>query len=213
MKKGTFLLLLIFLTGGMTVSAQIEKSNWFVNGLNIISFQVGSYKNSDGLFGSSKTNFSEFTYGPSFLSGLYGGMNFVNSPTINYGITNKLSGGVLLIINQYSEKDNIKSTASVFAIGPSLRYYFLDEKKFIPFAEGKIGIGGISSKYSNNDASKSGLFAWYLGAGGTYFFKPKIGIDFTLGYGNMALKAKDSQSNSKTTVSLVNIGVGMLVGL
>jgi hypothetical protein len=89
----------------------------------------------------------------------------------------------------------------------------MDQKKFLPFAEGKIGFGGESDKYGDNDASKSGLFVWYLGTGGTYFFKPKVGLDFNLGYGSMVVKDKDSNSNdSKATVSLVNLGIGMLVG-
>ena len=117
--------------------------------------------------------------------------------------------GVLLNINLNSEKDedDNKDKTSVIAIGPSVRYYLLDTQKFMPFAEGKIAIGGTII-----DDSKLSLFAFYLSTGGTYFFKPKIGIDFTLGYGSMVVKDKDSQSNSKMTISLVNFGAGMLIG-
>jgi len=212
MKKKSFLLLLILLVGGLTVSAQTEKGKWFVSGLNILSFQVGTSKYTDD-YGSSKSNISQFCYGPSFL---YGSMNFVNSPTINYGIINKLSAGIFLDINLYSDKgenDNSKSKTSVFAIGPSVRYYFMEEKKFLPFAEGKIGFGGTSDKYGSSDASKSGLFLWYLGTGGTYFFKPKVGMDFTLGYGSLVVKDKGSNSNNfKSTISIVNLGIGMIIG-
>ena len=210
MKKNSILLLLIFLAGGMTVSAQTEKGKWFVSGLNILSFQAGTIKYSVD-YGSSKSNFTQLYYGPSFL---YGSMNFVNSPTINYGIINKLSAGLFMNLNLNSEKGerNNKSKTSVFLIGRSLRYYFMDQKKFLPFAEGKIGFGGESDKYGDNDASKSDLFAWYLGTGGTYFFKPKVGLDFNLGYGSMIVKDKESNSNSKAIASLVNIGIGMLVG-
>lgn len=212
MKKNSFLLLLIFLAVGLTVSAQTEKGNWFVSGLNILSFDAGTIKSTND-YGSSKSNFTQLHYGPSFL---YGSMNFVNSPTINYGIINKLSAGVFMNLNLSSDKgeNDSKSKTSVFIIGPSLRYYFMDQKKFLPFAEGKIGFGGESNKYGDNDASKSGLFLWYLGTGGTYFFKPKVGLDFNLGYGSMVVKDKDSNSNnSKATVSLVNLGIGILVGL
>lgn len=210
MKTNSFLLLLIFLFGGLTVSSQTEKGKWFVSGLNILSFQAGTIKYSDD-YDNSKSNFTQFYYGPSFL---YGSMNFVNSPTINYGIINKLSVGISLNINLNSEKgeNDTKSNTSVFAVGPSVRYYFTDTNKFLPFAEGKIAFGGISDKYGDNSTNKSGLFAWYLGAGGTYFFRPKVGMDFTLGYGSMAVKTKDSQYNEKNTISVVNLGIGMLVG-
>lgn len=210
MKKTSFLLLLVLLVGGLTVTAQTEKGKWFVSGLNILSFQAGTIKYSDD-YESSKTTLTQFYYGPSFL---YGSMNFVNSPTINYGIIDKLSVGLFLNINMSSEKDedDDKSKTSVFAVGPSVRYYFTDKNKFLPFAEGKFGFGSSSDKYGDNSASRSGLFAWYIGTGGTYFFTPKTGIDFTLGYGSMAVNDKDSQYNHKSTISVVNIGVGMLVG-
>ena len=212
MKKQKLFLLLIFLLGGLSVSAQTEKGKWFVSGLNILSFQAGTMKyTSDYESYNSKSNITQFYYGPSFL---YGGMNLVNSPTINYGIIDKLSAGIFMNINFQSEKDedDNKSSSTVFVIGPTVRYYFMDEKKFLPFAEGKAGFGSYSDKYGDNDASKSGLFSWYVGAGGTYFFKPKIGVDFTLGYGSMNAKDKDSEDNEKSTISVVNIGVGMLIG-
>ena len=212
MKKNSFLLLLIFFAGGSLVSAQTEKGKWFVSGLNILSFQTGTSKNT-GDYGSSKSNITQFCYGPSFL---YGSLNLVNSPTINYGIIDKLSVGLFLNISLDSQKgeNDTKSKTSIFDIGPSVRYYFIDTKKFLPFAEGKIGFGGSSDKYGSSDASKSGLFLWYLGTGGTFFFKPKVGMDFTLGYGNIVAKAKGSNSNnSKSTISILNIGIGMLIGL
>jgi hypothetical protein len=211
MKKKSFLLLLIFLVGGLTVSSQTEKGKWFVSGLNILSFQAGTSKYTDD-YGSSKSNISQFCYGPSFI---YGSLNFVNSPTINYGIIDKLSIGLFMTVNLDSQKDenDTKSKNSVFDIGPSVRYYFIDNKKFLPFAEGKIGFGGSSEKYGSNDASKSGLFIWYLGTGGTYFFKPKVGMDFTLGYGNIGVKDKGSNShNFESNASIVNIGIGMIIG-
>jgi hypothetical protein len=212
MKKNIFLLVVIFLIAGTSLSAQVEKGNWYINGLNIISFQAGSYKSSGNLF-NSKSSITDFCYGPSFM---YGVMNFVNGPTINYGIVRNLSGGVFMNLNLASEKDddNNKTSTSIFVVGPVVRYYFSDKEKFLPFAEGKIGVGNTRAKYSgSSETDKTSIFAWYLGTGGTYFFKPKIGFDLSIGYGSMVMKDKSSQSNYKDTFSLFNIGIGMLVGL
>jgi hypothetical protein len=211
MKKIFFMLLLIFFAGRLTISAQTEKGDWFINGLNILSFQTGTVKAS-GDYGISKTNITEISYGPSFL---YGGLNLVNSPTINYCIDKDLNVGIflnLIVDLEKSENDN-KSAISVFAIGPTVRYYIADKNKFLPFLEGKIGFGSANAKDGSTSTSKSGLFAWYLGTGGTYFFNTKIGLDINFGYQHMVSKDKDSQQNSKSIISTLNLGIGMLVGL
>jgi hypothetical protein len=211
MKNKLLLFVIVFLLGRLTAFAQVEKGDWFINGLSIISFHAGTMKYESD-YGSSKTNITELYYGPAFI---YGSMDFANAPTINYGILDKLSGGIFLNINLRSTKeegDDEKTISDVFAIGPSFRYYFTDENKFLPFAEGKAGFGSFSEKYGDNDASKFGLSGWYLGTGGTFFFKPKIGIDFTIGYGSMIAKDKDTADHDKMTISGVNISVGVLAG-
>ena len=208
MKKKISFLVLILLMAGLTVSAQIEKGNWFINGLNITSFQAGSTKYTDS-YGSPKTDFTSFSIGPS-LNASSPTIALSSMPSINYGITNKLSGGIFLSTNLISNKEsNSNSTFSLFFIGPTVRYYFSEGKKFIPFGEAKVGFG--SFKMGDGTSSTTNLSGWYLGTGATYFFVKRVGLDFTLGYGDLVAKQDASSSSGKSTSSFFNFGRGILV--
>ena len=213
MKNSLLTLFVIFLFGSFTASAQTEKGSWFLNGLKILTFQTGTVVDNSSN-GFSNTKESDFIIGPSFLNG---NPSLVYAPTLNYCFTKNVSGGVFVNVSINSQADinsnASKTTYSVFAIGPTVRYTFVNKSKFNPFAEAKIGFGSIVLKTEGIGSIKRSLFEYYLGTGCTYFIKPKLGIDFSLGYRDLIMKGNDTQGNSKTTYSFVNMGVGMVVGL
>ena len=213
MKKKIHLLTVILLMAGLSSIAQIQKGNFFLNGLNLFSFQGGSVKetyNYSGEDHSSTTTFNAFAIGPA-LNAAYPTTGLSSMPSINYGLTNKISGGVFISTNLLSTKESTyKSSFSMIFIGPVLRYYFLENKRFAPFAELKAGGGGY--KMANGSTDKTSLFGWYLGSGASCFILQKTGLDFTLGYGNFTTKLKDSGTSDKTNSSFVNFSLGMIVG-
>ncbi len=210
MKSTITFLMVILITAGSTLTAQIEKGSCFVTG-NILSFRAGSLESADEAHSEydSKTNFTSFAIGP-FSS--YPSLS--NAPSLNYGITDHLSGGILLNLIRETRKNGAKSTSSGFLVGPSLRYYLLSQKKFIPFAEGRMGIGSSRYEYGSSAERKTKVFGWHLGAGATYFFTPGVGLDLTFGYENIEDKEKDSvypMTDSKITYRFVQFGMGVLL--
>lgn len=203
MKRKIPFLMLILLMSGLTVSAQVEKGQLFLSGLNILSFQAGSIRNTISDV-STKTTFSSFSISP--FSSI---PSLVNGPSLNYGFSNKLTGGIFLTFTIQNEKGEVEYNNTDILVGPNLRYYLLDQKKFLPFVEGRVGIGSSNYKIGSSPSIKSTLFGWHLGAGATYFFTPGIGVDLTLGYENIIEKEKDS--DSKTTFEFVQFGTGILV--
>ena len=202
--------MLVLMMSGLTLSAQVEKGSWFVNGLNIMSYQVGSVRSAFPNEPDSKSTFSSFSIGPYSAIGPFAPIpSLAVAPSLNYGFTNQLTGGIFLDVTLWSEKDSTKYKSSGIMFGPIVRYYLVDHKKFLPFVEGRLGIGTTSSKFGTTTSDKSNLLGWHLGAGATYFFTPRIGADFTLGYENIVDKVKNS--DQKTTYGFVQFGTGILV--
>ena len=208
--KRKILFLIVLLLAGWVASAQTEKGKWQLGGLNLISFQTGTEKYSSGTY-DMKTNFTNFTIGPSILNASFGEGSL---PTISYGLTDNLFGGISLMLASASskdEEDNDKSSSTIFLIGPSVRYFLMSEKEFSPFVEGKAGFGSYSYKYGDSGSDESNLSGWYIGTGATYFFSENAGIDFTLGYQHFTNKEDDSDSDSKGTQTGVSFGIGVIV--
>ena len=203
------ILLLVALTAHLVVSGQNEKGTWFVNGVNFLSLQVGkmtaTYESSD-----YESNFSTFTIGPSLISE---NLSLNSFPTINYGITDQLCGGVSVLVATMSMKeDDEKYSSTIMTIGPSVRYYISQEGKFNPFAEGKALFGSFRSAYDDDEDEKTSLSGWYLGLGGTYFIWPKAGFDIFLGYNRFTSKEKETSSNWEGKNNGIVLGVGILLG-
>ena len=201
--------MLILLMEVLTLTAQIEKGRFFVNGLNVMSVQVGSIKDAFGE-SNSKSTFSSFSIGPFASIGPFSSIpSLVNSPSLNYSFSDHLTGGIFLNLALSGGRDTLKYTNSGIIVGPTIRYYLIAKKKFMPFIEGLAGIGSTSTGYGTLPADKSTVFGWHLGTGATYFFSPKVGADFTLGYENIEEKIKGS--STKSTFGFAQFGVGVLV--
>lgn len=201
MKRPLFVLFFVYL--GLLVNGQVKEGQWFINGVNIISAQVGSYQ-----YGGSESadepevNFSSFSAGPFTTI-----PSLVNAPSINYSFTSKLTGGIFINTTFMSEKDGEKINNFGILAGPNLRYYFRDRQAFAPFVEGSVGLGRSSSKTGSAPSVKSDLMGWHLGTGATYFLTPGLGLDFTIGYDNIENKSTDS--DSKLTYKFFQFGVGV----
>jgi len=210
MKRKITFLMLILQIAGLTVCGQVEKGSLFVNGLNIMSFQVGSTKSTNLNEPDSKSTFTSLSVGPFSALGPFSPIpSLAIAPSMNYAFSNKLTGGIFLDITFWSEKNSEKFNSNGIMFGPCVRYYLISQKKFLPFVEGRLGIGTTSSKLGTATSDKSDLFGWHLGTGATYFFSPKIGADFTLGYENIEDKIKNS--DQKTTYRYFQFGMGILV--
>lgn len=198
------LLLAVFLT-----SAQTEKGTWQLSGLSLISFQLSTEKVVDES-SDQNTKYSDFYIGSSIHNSTFG---MGSIPTISYGVTGQLFGGISVLLSQGSIKHNENdiSKSSVFLVGPSVRYFLMKDKKLLPFVEGKAGIGKNYNKYGESESHKVNLSFWYVGTGTSWFYFKNAGIEFMMGYQKLYANPEDSDFGFDGTLSGLSFGIGVIV--
>jgi hypothetical protein len=148
----------IFIFLAFSVNAQLEKGNWLVGGNASFSTVSSSYDQGTKITNAQIAPQIGYFFWDKFSVGLISQITFNHSKTY-YGSNP----------NAYKMDDNS------FALGPCLRYYFLDEKKIMNvFVEGSYEYGIDNS----NNRSQYLLF----NAGPEFFFTPSVGLEFTVGY-------------------------------
>lgn len=186
------------------VVAQTEKGKFLISGKTGTDFSWVNTK-TKSRFGTSETETSRFEI----------------SPTAAYFVSDNLFIGLTSLYSYEHTNFNLTSTEStgLFALMPTVGYYFVTETKFRPFISG--GIGLVNSKYTfrgtpinpldpsltNSFTIKSNGFAANIAAGVSYFVAPNISFDGQVAYNYMSLKDKNL-SDVKTTSSGIGFSFG-----
>ena len=215
MKRSLLFTLMLFLSAGLTVQAQLEKGRYFIAGSNRLEFNKGTEKdkNNGEVDESSKQSYFDFDF----------------QPRVGYTVIDNLVAGVFMDIDIYSSKykddDRYKMKGTTLILGPFARYYFPVCDKMIPYVEAQVG-GGIDNykdTYNSGDEWEKyneTVFAYRFGGGATYFFNDMIGADMFLGFSHEAYKHKidESEASRSNTESVIynefilQIGVVVLLG-
>ena len=153
-------IILFFITTGIfinNVNSQITKGNWMVGG--------------SGLFSSQTEKLGTLT-----AKGLY----IKLSPNIGYFFIDKFAGGIKAGLNYSQVKySGAESKTTQFAMGPFLRYYFLNvEKRINLLTEGSY----LYSHFSGNNTSSDSQNAFTFSAGPVVYFNSSVGLEMTLNY-------------------------------
>ncbi len=140
----------------ITTKAQLTKGNWMLGGN--VSFASTNY---------NSANYATTSYTASVLD---------ISPNVAYFIANNFNIGVKTSFNKLTV--NSGSSYTSFRLGPSSRYYFLDnEKRINLLAEVgyRFGLEKGSSGQSSTNTYSGGL-------GCVAFFNSSVGIEFMVNY-------------------------------
>lgn len=153
-------IILFFIATGIfinNVNSQITKKNWMVGG--------------SGLFSSQTERLGTLTAKEVYIK---------LSPNIGYFFIDKFSGGIKADLNYSQVKySGAESKTTQFAMGPFLRYYFLNvEKRINLLAEGSY----LYSHYSGNNTSSDSQNAFTFSAGPVVYFNSSVGLEMTLNY-------------------------------
>lgn len=187
MKKSTLIILVTFLLVNKS-HGQITRDNWMVGG------------NASFIFTNSNigSNVSKST-------------NLTLAPNIGYFFIDKFAGGVRLSFNRdhikFGPTNNSFSTFTTYAVGPFIRYYFLDvDKQYNILLEGSYQFGNekIETTNSKNNTSTSILS---FSAGPVIYFNSSVGIEFLVNYSSTGINGDFGRSN------LFGAGIGFQVHL
>jgi hypothetical protein len=183
MKKSTLLILVTFLFLNKS-RGQITRDNWMVGGNANFAFSNASAGGND-----SKT------------------INLSLAPNIGYFFIDKFAGGARLSFNRQHTKfgpSNNFNTFKTYAIGPFVRYYFLDvDKQYNILLEGSYQFGNEKIETTNNSSSNILSFS----AGPVIYFNSSVGIEFLFNYSSTGTSGNQGRGNS------FGIGIGLQVHL
>jgi hypothetical protein len=170
-------------------------------------------------FSQSKKNDLKLTvsglplFGSSYgFSGLNG---FVIKPAIGYYISDKTSIELNFSYATMNDLiiDNTNSYYHSYAIVPTLRNNFINNKKFRAFAEIGFGFGTIKYQADNNNFSNylhrelsGGISVMNIGIGANYYFNDAFGLEFILPYIN-------TNNITSETSNTMYSGIGPTLGL
>ncbi len=88
--------------------------------------------------------------------------------------------------------DEYKSSASIFLLGPEVRYYFDSGAKTEIWLRGGASLGSVSTKYDGESSDPINLSQFGGGAGISIFPVSSVSIDLGLGYTILTASSKNS---------------------
>ena len=210
MKTKFFALATLLALTLFNLQAQVEKNKLFVAGSFRIELNAGGENDK---YGDIEDKYSYF--------------DFDFQPKIGYTVIDNLPIGLYMDVDYYREKakdDNDKYKETTVSVGPFIRYYFLKDKKFKPFAEGLIGFGfyrAADKTEADNDWNvfdKEGYFTYRIGGGASYFFNDYIAADLFMGFNHegwtvMDESVEDRSSDTKYLYNEFLMQIGIVVML
>lgn len=201
MKRIITMIIALFLMLPFFANAQVEQGTWFLRGSSDLSFSAGKEKYD---YAGDKQDGDKYMF-------------FDLRPAVGYAVINRLPVGIFLDVSMESYKDpdnsDNKTRYTQLAVGPFVRYYFVDLNNFMPFAEGSVGFGSTAYKVNDEDPSKLGYFGFRLGAGFSYFFNDHVGLDLHLGYQQETLTDKDAGETGNETYKYIMGGLFTNLGI
>ena len=166
MKKAVLIIIMLASVANF-VNGQITKGNWMVGGNGMFSSQIEDNPS----FNNVKATI------------------FKLSPNVGYFFIDKFAAGIKPEIGSNKlEYNAIVSKSNSFALGPFLRYYFLDvEKQFNLFGETSYQF----SQISGNNVGARNQNAFTLSAGSVIYFNSSVGLEFALNYRLLNIPKED----------------------
>lgn len=160
MKKKSIPMLMLLSLISCSLYAQTNQGNFSVGG----SIGFTSYKDEDN-------------------EGDYKQTSFGVMPQLGYFIADGMEVGLLGTLQtskvEYDGEDGMKGTN--FAVGPYFKYYMFSSNENFAFTlQASALFGGTKQEPPVGDAVKGSQFAVALSPGFSYFFTPRLGLDFQL---------------------------------
>lgn len=160
MKMKSIITLMLLSAASFGVYAQANKGNFSVGG----AIGFSSYKDEDN-------------------EGEYKETSFGVMPQLGYFLADGVEIGVLGSLQtskaEYSGEAGPKGTN--FAVGPYFKYYmFTSNENFAFTVQASALFGGTKQEPAVGDPIKGNQFAAAISPGFSYFFTPKLGLDFQL---------------------------------
>jgi hypothetical protein len=170
MKKNTFLIIITMLFA-VSANCQLDKRNWLVGGT--------------GEFSTNESNGGKFS-------------SLTLSPSCGYFLVDKLAVGVTMAFGYNKISTSVsKSKFTSLAIGPFIKYYFLEKEHLINlFVKGSYSYGNSWTYNSGNGNSHNHPYNNYdIIAGPVLFFNSSVGLEFYAGWHGFP-KENNGVSNS-----------------
>ena len=164
-----------------TIKAQLTKGNWMLGGN--ISFNSTNY---------NSTNYTPPTYTSVILD---------FNPNVAYFVANNFNVGIKSSFNKILRISGSSYTS--FRLGPSCRYYFLDNEKRINF----LVEAGYRFGLEKGSSGKSSTNTYAGGLGCVTFFNSSVGLEFMVNY--ISDKFNDYAGRNNT----IQISLGLQVHL
>lgn len=185
MKKSILLFLIAFIFYE-NASSQITKGNWLVGGSAIFSRLQNS----------------------STASAQFKQTNFEISPFIGYFLGDRFAIGLdpsFTFGSNIITNNNAKNSSTIFAIGPFVRYYFLNAENIVNlFAETAYDYGSITGKAQGKGQHQN---TFSFSGGPVIYFNTSVGLEFIFDYSSTKVVGF-SGNNSK-----VQFGIGFQIHL
>lgn len=191
----SFFLTVLVCAFSISSFGQLTKKTWLVGG----SGSLYSY-NED--YSSSNTNFTaKYT-------------NVDISASIGYFVIDKLSAGLRPTFSSFKGESSGGGSTNNYkiAVGPFLRYYFLNtEKQFNLLADLSYQFGVNKNSGGLNDKGKYNVFS---AMGGTeIFFNSTVGIEFLFGYSQKLITIDNPSTASKSNKTGFQASIGFQIHL
>jgi len=170
---------------------QLSKTTWLVGG----SGSLYSYNES---YSSPATNFSaKYT-------------NIDISASLGYFPFDKFAAGLRPMYSSFKGKviNGGKTNSFQIAVGPFLRYYFLDDENSFNFLTDVSYLFGMN-KYLGVLREKGKFNTFNVMCGSEVFFNTTAGIEILIGYSKKIVSINNSPGEFKSTKSGVLVSIGL----
>ncbi len=186
-----FLLLLMLSPLSINTYGQLTKNTWLIGGA-----------------GSSYTYTETFNAPSAYYTAKYTSIDIAAS--VGYFFLDKLAGGLRPAFSSYkgSSSGGVSTNSYRLAIGPFVRYYFLNEgKRFNLLADisYKVGVNNWKDAYS----AKGKFNTFHIQAGAEFYFNSTVGLELLIGYKNQIASIDNSPSAYNSSMKGLQTSIGL----
>lgn len=187
----TFLLLLILSPLSIVTYGQLSKNTWLIGGAGSLYTYTETYNTSSANYTAKYTNIDI-------------------TASVGYFFMDKLAGGLRPTFSSIKgSSSGVGSTNSYrLAIGPFVRYYFLDEEKSFNLLADICYQAGINN-WKDGYPAKGKYNTFYLQAGAEFFFNSSVGLEFLIGYKSQTASIDNSPSAYNRDLKGLQTSIGL----
>ncbi len=185
-----FLLLLMLSPLSINTYGQLMKNTWLIGGT-----------------GSSYTYTDNTSYQSGSYTSKYTSVDI--SASVGYFVMDKLAGGLRPTFSSYKGSTSGGGSTNSYrlAIGPFVRYYFLNEEKRFNLLADICYQAGIND-WKDGYPAKGKYNTFYLQAGAEFFFNSSVGLEFLIGYKSQIASIDNSPSGYDRNVEGLQTSIG-----